>query len=1489
MMNDPAMRDIVEKIQLEVADRLRQQEANEEYKNSVETLFQQIQSVPHVLSELLQNADDADATEAMVVFDGRRFQFSHNGADFTEGQLGALCAFSVSTKRTMATTGFRGIGFKSAFSLGDSVCLTSPSLKIRFDREKFTYPKWDDGLPAPDAGRISIEMDVREESRAELEGSIGYWRKTPSSLLFFRKLKRLELAGTILEVRKKSRNGACEFAIMSGGSTKWEGTLISSPPFQLRDEAKREINKLRRVRGDTEFPDVRVDLLLAKRDAGRFYSVLPAGASAPLPFACNAPFVLPPDRHHIESPSQSPTNRHLLEKAGELLARYVLGTVNQRGNDPKGAISTYGWLPLAAEGAEESPETSAARCLADACFERLDGQTWLITADNQLARTSEKPRVIPDALHSVWSPENLQTIFAPGQPIAHPDLPKGVVEHFVRKDWVKPVDAAAVQAALRDGSIPKPQTAAQLWNLWSYVLDLARKENSYFKYQPSLPAEAKGLRLIPVEGSDELKAIEAVVRLSEEASAAIAATDISINEIGVWKLDQACLVSSSSESDSNPDADLFLKLVGLAEAQRSTTIADKLWTNFKERSAGKWTAEVLQRMFVLFFRLECALPRDFLIQRKDGKWRTLEQPLLLPPRDEWIWSIPPAWQDERVINPSWVTSADGTPDNSKIAWLEKTKCACRVPLPHKADRQFCAPWVFVPSRGAAALGGGFLNGTYSYDDFVFEPVLVEFWKQQGATQPDYWARLLEVMLSSAGERLASMTKATLFRRHGPNTSEVGLSGILRAGWIETLRATPCVRSEAGFATQPSAVYCSTPATKFMVQAGMPTLSSNLEQLNQGGILALLGCRIGLPAVAEIRGLWKKLILEEPVSFDHVLAVFYAGEAQWGQTPDGSEKTDLLQFLGEARAIPTHRRTLASAAELVVDAGDNDDALAVLPDLRRTKIIAALNIPQSPDRQADIDWLGSLAADEPLDGAEQRRLRRVFRHPANIEFAFVDLRRWASLDGKWRRLADLKFRIGKKQGEDLVADEITDGGLRGTTTDFTYLDEGQILPSMIGFAPDLRQKAQRELKVGEQTCVRGERPGWLGAIAQVAWTAARDEGDDTVRRRFEDFAFRLRRTEILCHTNLAVVFLLDGQEISKARSIPVCWKDTKLHIALPSPKRILKVGSKIAQELRNDLGPCAFRDEIPTWIDRDRETVIAAAETYLGGGLRPWPDELARGRDEEPDVTEELQGVVEMPPETEEKAEVQVPREMGRTENTSSASSLGEEQNGANRADLQNDEAPPRPRDSPPARPKRQGGRLISYVQHDAEGKEDGERDDATKRLGDVAEGRVCEFETRQGRVPTHLGGNNPGYDIESVEGDRSGKRFIEVKGLSGQWGETGVTLSVRQMDEARARGADYWLYVVENCATSDFKIHRIQDPAGKIDKFGFDLGWIGVAKDTSVGTCAPRISVGDCVSVEGKIGTVEAATEVGELRKLTIAFADGSKTFCLDRSAKKSD
>jgi hypothetical protein len=50
-------------------------------------LFRQIQNPRHVLSELLQNADDSGATEAFAGIEDGCLVFRHNGHDFSEEEF----------------------------------------------------------------------------------------------------------------------------------------------------------------------------------------------------------------------------------------------------------------------------------------------------------------------------------------------------------------------------------------------------------------------------------------------------------------------------------------------------------------------------------------------------------------------------------------------------------------------------------------------------------------------------------------------------------------------------------------------------------------------------------------------------------------------------------------------------------------------------------------------------------------------------------------------------------------------------------------------------------------------------------------------------------------------------------------------------------------------------------------------------------------------------------------------------------------------------------------------------------------------------------------------------------------------------------------------------------------------------------------------------------------------------------------------------------
>src|SRR4051812_331639 len=102
--------DYFDQIRLKAEQRWDQLERDKDLAGPWHQLFRQVQSPRHVLSELLQNADDANATEVSAGIEDHVFVFEHNGDDFIEEHFASLCRFGYSNKRALHTIGFRGIG-----------------------------------------------------------------------------------------------------------------------------------------------------------------------------------------------------------------------------------------------------------------------------------------------------------------------------------------------------------------------------------------------------------------------------------------------------------------------------------------------------------------------------------------------------------------------------------------------------------------------------------------------------------------------------------------------------------------------------------------------------------------------------------------------------------------------------------------------------------------------------------------------------------------------------------------------------------------------------------------------------------------------------------------------------------------------------------------------------------------------------------------------------------------------------------------------------------------------------------------------------------------------------------------------------------------------------------------------------------------------------------------------------------------------------------
>ncbi len=98
--------------------------------------------------ELLQNADDAEATRFLVTRHGEWLVCANDGRAFSRQDFYSLCRSASSAKQRGQTIGYRGIGFKSVVGVATSVHLLSGELRATFSRD-LTQLSLGSHTPAP--------------------------------------------------------------------------------------------------------------------------------------------------------------------------------------------------------------------------------------------------------------------------------------------------------------------------------------------------------------------------------------------------------------------------------------------------------------------------------------------------------------------------------------------------------------------------------------------------------------------------------------------------------------------------------------------------------------------------------------------------------------------------------------------------------------------------------------------------------------------------------------------------------------------------------------------------------------------------------------------------------------------------------------------------------------------------------------------------------------------------------------------------------------------------------------------------------------------------------------------------------------------------------------------------------------------------------------------------------------------------------------------
>ncbi|EMC2776934.1 DUF3883 domain-containing protein [Pseudomonas aeruginosa] len=197
-------------------------------------------------------------------------------------------------------------------------------------------------------------------------------------------------------------------------------------------------------------------------------------------------------------------------------------------------------------------------------------------------------------------------------------------------------------------------------------------------------------------------------------------------------------------------------------------------------------------------------------------------------------------------------------------------------------------------------------------------------------------------------------------------------------------------------------------------------------------------------------------------------------------------------------------------------------------------------------------------------------------------------------------------------------------------------------------------------------------------------------------------------------------------------------------------------------------------------------------------------------------------------------------------------------------------------------------RLLSYVRRrqvefsDADEQEGPSEHNLTVEV--IARAAVCAYERSRGRVAEQMPQTHPGYDIISRNPLTGEDRFIEVKGVNGEWNQTGVGLSRLQFSNAQDYGDRYWLYVVEFVSDPEHtRVHAIRSPATQVISFMFDGNWRDAVAEERDDPALAFIAGARVKHQHFGIGRIESMDLRGSTRVMSIEFeTSGRRTVTLN-------
>jgi hypothetical protein len=635
--------------------------------------------------------------------------------------------------------------------------------------------------------------------RREVEKNLDEWLKSPVSLLFFKRIRRLQIGNQEVHWQSLGPGPIAESEWMAlDEKAESPFLLVRSGEEPFPDAALDEIRRERMIGAEDggDFPPCRVEIVLGAK--GRLYVVLPTGVETELPFACNAPFIQDPARLKIKDPETSPTNRWLLDRAGKLAADAMLEWL-QTETSARDRADAYGLLPDVDR--EANSLDGACGTMVEVAFQHAMETRPILLAESGDLVEPNGALAVPQPIFDIWPAEQAMPLLdenarpALCQFVSAKNRAKlvnwGLVEDFTKRTFLE---------RLRTHHLPRPSTWRHLLNLWVY---LAPEITGYQCY------DADCLRIVPVQGKEVLYAASEVVRLgekkllqSDEDWEFLAGHLIVLNQnwtryLAEQRRDKAEAVERPAQIQA---AMAVLKEIGLDETSDVNAVIERVAADFFGSGEIK-LAECVQ-LAQIAAKLGASAGDAFRFACVDRRLRSIANTILFDERGALDGLLPSSMLQIQLLHPDYHANYRSCSKEDWLQWVSSGKAGLKTLPPLAEVRTFSgrqhALGDELKKRGFAGRIETRYKDPWLYIwDWDFSSDLWAFWQSLAKDDPTIWAAIAEILLAEKSEFWSQKISARVVEEASNGHQRTVLRRDLSPMWAVRLRNLPCLRDARG--------------------------------------------------------------------------------------------------------------------------------------------------------------------------------------------------------------------------------------------------------------------------------------------------------------------------------------------------------------------------------------------------------------------------------------------------------------------------------------------------------------------------------------------------------------------------------------------------------------------------------------------------------------------------------------------------------------------